>query len=157
MTIKDAELAQKAHNFLVEHPMGVLSTASAEGLPWGSAVYFYVDEDFNFYFVTRTETHKNHNISSNPQAALTVADRASQTTVQLAGAVSKVSAEDYSSVVFEKLESARPKDGNTWVPPLEKIHAGNYIALKLTPTTIRYADYSQQKTDPRASYIHDVI
>ncbi|MCW2763413.1 MAG: hypothetical protein JWR85_3614 [Marmoricola sp.] len=47
---------QKVHAFLRQHHMGVLSTVSSDGEPWGAAIYFIVDEDFTFYFVTRAET-----------------------------------------------------------------------------------------------------
>lgn len=154
----DPKLSQEVHKFLTANPMAVLSTASTTGEPWGAALYYYVDEQFNFYFVTRTGTQKSQFIEQNPQASLTIADEPSQTTVQLVGKVSKVSAEDYEEVVFEKLAAARPKqNGSQRVPPLEKIHDGNYVAYKLTPTAMQYANYSIQKTDALASYIHQII
>ena len=85
--------------------MGILSTVSAEGRPWGSAIYYVTDEDFTFYFVTREGTFKYHNLDQQSHAALTVADPDTQVTVQAAGIVSKVPVEEYMDVVFHKLDT----------------------------------------------------
>jgi general stress protein 26 len=148
---------QKVHAFLKHHPMGILSTVTLDGAPWGSAIYYVADEDFNFYFVTRAKTYKYQNLDKNPRAALTVADIASQTTVQASGNITRVPVEDYMDVVFNKLAKAKPKDNGHWVPPLSKIHEGNYIPLCLTPFKLNYADYSQTKSDPHADYIEKII
>ena len=148
---------QAARDFMKSHPMGVISTSSSDGEPWGAAVYYYTDEDFNIYFVTRAETKKYANIQENMKAALTVADGPAQTTVQAAGNLSVVPAEDYMSIMFEKLDGIRPETDGNWAPPLQKIHAGNFIPLKLTPNSMQYANYAQQKDDPRANYIETII
>lgn len=158
MATIDPQLAAEAHKFLSANPMAILSTASPDGEVWGSAIYYYVDDEFNFYFVTRTGTQKSQYIELNPKAALTIADEPSQTTVQLSGKVVKVSAEDYENIVFEKLAAARPtQNGHNRVPPLEKIHDGNYVAYKLIPSTMQYANYSVQLEDSRATYAQQVI
>ena len=157
MTNQPTHTHQKVHAFLKHHPMAVLSTVSHDGTPWGSAVYYIADEDFNFYFVTRVETFKYENLDKNPLAALTIADKDTQTTVQLAGKVSKVPVHDYMQVFFDKFAKLRPEDDYHWAPPLEKIHKGNYMALKLTPTHLQYADYSQTKHDVQADYIETII
>lgn len=147
----------KVHTFLRQHTMGVLSTVSQDGKPWGAAIYYVADENFNFYFVTRTETAKYQNLDSNPHAALTVADPATRTTVQAAGAISRVPVEDYMDIVFHKLADIRPKNDPHWSPPLDKLQEGDYMPLRLTPTKLHYADYSQVKSDPHADYIERII
>ncbi len=147
----------KVHDFLKHHPMGVLSTVSPDGAPWAAAIYYVADEDFNFYFVTRAETSKYHNLEKTPLAALTVADAASQKTVQVAGSVTKVPVKDYTDIVFNKLAKLRPKDDLHWSPPLSKLHKGNYIPLLLTPSRLLYADYKHVRRDPKADYIEQII
>ena len=137
--------------------MGILSTVSAEGRPWGSAIYYVTDEDFTFYFVTREGTFKYHNLDQQSHAALTVADPDTQVTVQAAGIVSKVPVEEYMDVVFHKLASLRPKGDPHWSPPIEKLKAGNYVPLRLTPSKLQYADYGQLKSDPHVDYIERII
>lgn len=137
--------------------MGVLSTISADGRPWGSAVYFIADEDFNFYFVTKADTFKYKNLENQPMAALTIADEPSQTTVQVSGSVAAVPVDQEFDIIFRKLEANRPKNDNEWVPPVYKIHKGNYMVLCLTPEKLQFADYRHFKTDIHHDYIETII
>jgi general stress protein 26 len=147
----------KVHDFLKHHPMGVLSTTSEDKKAWGSAVYYVADEDVNFFFATRENTLKYHNISENPFAALTVADEETQTTVQASGTLSRVPADDYMDIVFDKLASIKPKGDYNWVPPSRKIHEGDYMVLKLTPTSLQYADYKKFIPDADHEYREIII
>lgn len=137
--------------------MAVLSTVTPDGKPWGSAIYYVSDQDFNFYFVTRVETQKYKNIDNSPLAAITIADSDSQTTVQATGAISRLPVKDYMEVVFEKLANIKPKGNPQWAAPLTKIHKGDYMPLVLTPTKLHYADFSHIKSDILADYIEQVI
>ena len=138
--------------------MGVLSTVTTDGKPWGSAIYFMADEDFNIYFVTRKETFKYQNLDKTFFAALTVANQQKQITVQLAGTISRIPAEDYMKIVFDELyKSIRPKDDFNWAPPLEKIHKGNYMPLCLTSEKLQFADFSKQSSDINHKYIEEII
>ncbi len=148
---------QDVHAFLRHHPMGVLSTVDSDGKPWGAAIYYVADEDFNFYFVTRVETFKYQNLDKSPFAALTIADADSQTTVQANGNISKVPVKDYMDIVFTKLAKIGPKDDPHWAPPLSKIQAGNYMPLCLAPTKLQYANYKEHKTGVHADYIEKII
>lgn len=145
------------YDFLKHHHMGILSTVTEDGKPWGSAIYFVLDEDFNIFFVTRLETFKYQNLEKNPFAALTVADEEKQTTVQLTGNISKVPAADYMDIVFNKLVSIRPKNEVNWAPPIEKVHKGDYMPLRLTPSKLQYADFKKNSTDFDHKYIEKII
>lgn len=151
------EKQQEVLTFLRHHPMAVLSTVNGESQPWGSAIYYVVDGEFNFYFVTRVGTLKYQNIEQNPHVALTVADNDRQTTVQASGLITKVPVEDYMDIVFDKLAKIRPKDDPHWAPPLTKIREGNYMPLKLTPSKLQYANYKDRKSDINEEYIEKII
>lgn len=146
----------KVHEFLKSHPMGVLSTASPDGEPWGAAIYYVADEDFNFYFVTKAGTDKYRNLKTNPKVSLTVADPAEQTTVQAAGTVSQLPPEDYMDIVYGRLAKAARKPGH-WTPPIEKLDKGDYMPFRLVPSKLHYADYGRKHTDPHAEYIERII
>lgn len=137
--------------------MGVLSTVTEDNKPWGSAIYFTIDEDLNVFFVTRQETFKYQNLDKSPVAALTIADEENQTTVQLMGHISKVPVKDYMDIVFTRLAEIQPKDDINWAPPLEKVHKGDYIALQLTPSKLQYADFKKHTTDIDHEYIEKII
>jgi nitroimidazol reductase NimA-like FMN-containing flavoprotein (pyridoxamine 5'-phosphate oxidase superfamily) len=143
--------------FLKHHHMGVLSTVSAEGEPWGSAITFAFDDDLTFYFMTRSDTLKFKNIESHPSVALTVADEEQQITVQAIGKVSRVDAKDYIDVAFKKLASVKPRGDYQWVPPVIKVHKGDYMILSFKPSKLQYADFKHGKTDLHHEYIHQII
>jgi general stress protein 26 len=145
------------YDFLHQNPLGVLSTVAAGNKPWGSAVYFVVDNDLNFYFITRKKTLKYKNIDQHAVAALTVTDEDSQTTVQATGTITHVPPQEYMDIVFTKLAGIRPKDELDWAPPIEKVHQGDYMPLKLTPTRLQYANFKQQKFDVYDDYIQQII
>lgn len=136
--------------------MGVVSTVDESGAPWGAAVYFIADDDFNIYFVTRADTSKYQNVKRASLAAFTVADRATQTTVQLTGKVTPVPIDDYMEHLFDKFMELRHKDDHNWSPPINKVHAGAFMPLRITPNRMQYADYSQHK-EPMANYIEQII
>ncbi len=137
--------------------MGVLSTVTKSNKPWGSAIYFVVDEDFNIFFITRMKTFKYQNLDEKPYAALTVADEDNQTTVQLVGKISKVPVEDYKDIIFTDLVDIQPKDDINWAPPLMKVHKGEYIPLKITPSKLQYANFKKQSNDIEHEYIEEII
>lgn len=137
--------------------MGILSTVTEDNKPWGSAIYFVVDEDFNIFFITRKGTFKYQNLEKNPFAALTVADDASQTTVQLAGKISKVPSKDYMDIVFTKLVAIRPKGDDNWAPPIERVQKGDYMPLCLTPNKLQYANFAQPTKNYDHNYIEKII
>lgn len=147
----------KVHEFLTSHPVGVLSTASPAGEPWGSTIVFATDEDLNFFFMTRANTRKYQNIAANPTVALTVTDESQQITVQAMGSVEKVAAEDIMEVVFHKLDKLRPKGSEHWIAPVYKIHEGDYMILQFTPKILQFADFSQSPADSDTSFIEQII
>lgn len=157
MQTHSQETQATVQDFLKQHPMAVLSTVAEDGSPWGSAIYCVADEDYNFFFVTRADTRKYRSLEQNPQAALTIADTDSQFTVQVTGVVSKVPARDTVDVVFKKLAAIKPKGDVEWIPPVIKIHKGDWMILKLTPTLLQFADYKAQKTSPYEEYIEVLI
>jgi general stress protein 26 len=147
----------QVHDFLTQQPTGVLSTASSEGEPWAATVVFAVDEELNFYFMTRAKTLKYKNIATNPHIALTVTDPAGQKTVQAAGVVERVATEDIIETVFQKLDKVKPRGSEHWIAPVYKVHEGDYMILKLKPTYLQYADFSLAPLDPNSNFIERII
>lgn len=148
---------KQTYEFLKRHHLGVLSTVASDSWPWGSAIYYVVDEKLNIFFVTRKETYKYQNLQKSPYAALTVTDEEKQITVQLAGEISKVPVEDYMDIIFNKLGSIHPNNDINWSPPIEKVHKGDYIPLRITPSKLQYADFKKPTTDPDHEYIEKIL
>jgi general stress protein 26 len=151
------EIRQSAQDFLNKHPMAILSTVSPDGQPWGAAIYYYADEDFNFFFVTREQTLKYQNIINTPKVALTIADPDTQTTVQAAGTISQIPSKDIMDVVFKKLAAIKPRKDVNWIPPVIKVHEGDWMVLTMKPDTLQYADFMKMKNRVQDEYINIII
>jgi general stress protein 26 len=77
--------------FLKKCPIASLSTCSKKGEPESSAVYYHVDEEMNFYFMTKEFTRKSQNLIENPQVALLFYSQEDLKTLQLEGKAKKLS------------------------------------------------------------------
>jgi len=148
---------EHVHKFLRGHAMGVLSTVGSDGTPWGAAIYYVADKDFNFYFVTRSETYKYQNIDKNPHVALTIADPKTQITVQLTGIISTMPVQKYMDIFFDKFAKVHPQGDYQWAPPIDKVHKGNYMPLQLTPSKMQYADYGKHRIEVHGDYSEQII
>lgn len=61
-------------DFLKDHHVMSLSTIDSEGYPWTCTVYYAVDDDFNFYFLSEPSTQHCENIKKNHKVSLSIAD-----------------------------------------------------------------------------------
>jgi uncharacterized pyridoxamine 5'-phosphate oxidase family protein len=148
---------KKTYDFLKHHPFGVLSTIAETGNPWGSAIYFIVDEKLNFFFVTRVDTLKYSNLIKNPESAITVSDEKDQVTVQATGSVTRIPADESLDIIFNELEKTHPVSNGSWVPPIIKVHKGNYVVLQFTPRYLQYADYKNISHEPGHQHSEVII
>lgn len=82
-----------ARAFLKANTMAAVSTASNDGRPELAFVYYIIDDDLNFYFITRRDSQKFRNILENWRLAVAVADEDDVKTVQLSGRVEEVTDE----------------------------------------------------------------
>jgi general stress protein 26 len=144
ITIQPGE--RGAHEFLKNHKVGVLATVSPDGDPYAAAIYYTVDSALNISFLTKTGTKKADNLEHKNLAMLVVYEAASQTTVQVAGSVSKITNDDEINEVFRQIVHASLDTGNTDLAPIFKLDEGNYVTYRLTPTQIRMASFSHAKS-----------
>lgn len=147
---------REAHKFLDEHKVGVLSTVTEDGKPWGSTIYYVVsDSNLNVYFLTHASSNKYRNLVANSAVALTVFDDYQQTTVQIAGTIDELEIGEEHDIVFRKISHLHPPGQFAWNPPVSKIHDGEVVLLKITPKAMRLSSY---KADEHGeSHIVDVL
>jgi len=60
----------------------VIASCPADGNTHAATVFYSVDDDFNFYFLTATHTDKCKNLIENPNAAIVIGFGPSYTTIQ---------------------------------------------------------------------------
>jgi nitroimidazol reductase NimA-like FMN-containing flavoprotein (pyridoxamine 5'-phosphate oxidase superfamily) len=137
---------EKTYDFLNHHTLGVLGTVSSAAEPWGSAIYYVVNKQLKFYFITHTETLKYRNIQYNHRASLTIVDDETQTTVQTVGDIAELDdTSDEHSEAYAKLAMVHQPGEVRWTPPVSKMHAGKSVLLCLTPTSLRFADFDSRQ------------
>jgi len=127
-----------------------LATIDEAGQPHNAIVYFYTDEDFNFYFLTPTDTNKHKNLRHNRNVALAVANNKEYTTVQVEGTAAlleKGSEEENTALAYLK---NRLIDAQvTW--PIYQLadYDDNTIAVfKVVPTALRYLNLEKENGLP---------
>lgn len=130
--------------FLSNHHIGVLATADKGGIPHAATIYFAIDVDLNFYFITREGTTKQKNLSANPNASLAVFDPVTQSTVQAQGTVSEVDPALFQEVFMRVLKTTASTSESV-VPPFSRLEAGGHIGYCLTPSAVRLAVYTKSE------------
>jgi len=137
---------KEAHDFLKKHNVGILATVSPNGDQHAAALYYTVDAALNISFVTKTGTKKADNLEHNNHAMLVVYEAETQTTVQVTGSVSKVTDIVEANEVFTQIVLASVKTSKTDMSPATKLHEGDYVTYRLTPTQVRMASFSHAES-----------
>lgn len=133
--------------FLRDHQTGVLATASRDGTPHASVIYYFVDSLFNAYFITKKLTTKANNLRLNNRAALSVYDDATQTVAEIHGEVVELRDPMEANQAFRNaLRSSLHTAGNA-IPPISKLAAGDYVSYKLVPGEVRMAVFNKRSSE----------
>ncbi len=135
------DASKKAVNFLRRHPVGVIATASSAARPHAATVYFAIDDDLNIYFVTKEQTTKHKNLTENPVASIAVFDAENQATLQASGPVEPINDIVKFMRLFAQILDISADTSDSDRPPVSKLFAGDYFMYKLTPTSLRLAEY----------------
>jgi len=135
------ESADAIHDFLATRHTGVLATVNEAGDPHAASVYFSVDDDLCLTFITKTKTQKYKNIEKHSRVFFVCTDEEMQTTAQLDGHAKKITDATEHQRALDAAYHYAEKGSGTEFPPIEKLFAGDYVALKIVPRTIRMAVY----------------
>lgn len=128
-------------DFISSHNTAVLSTIDREGNVHGSVIH-YVSIDDVFYFITKQETSKNQDIALHGQVSLTIHDTDSLKMVQISALADVETDNMLRSEVYSQISTPRQyKEGN-YLPPIITMKKGDIVVIRLTPTDIKYKDYS---------------
>ncbi|EKD65345.1 MAG: hypothetical protein ACD_50C00115G0003 [uncultured bacterium] len=145
------------HSYLTDLSLAVLATVGSDNTPYTATVFFTTDEDLNFYLMTKSSTQKFLNLEHNKNVALATIDAHTIKTVQVKGTVEKITDTDITTRIVEALAEKSVVGGiSYWPPPLSKIQKGEIVVLKITPTWLRYADYSNP-SEKEEEVFHQII
>lgn len=140
---KFSDRKKRMFTFLRENPIGVLSTVTPDGDPHGAVVYFRVDKDFTISFLTKTETRKYDNLVHNNHVMLTVFEPETQATVQVTGIAEEVQDSYETNAIAGTILGISMETSEAGTPPISKLDAGMYVAMKITPVQARMAVYAR--------------
>lgn len=140
-SLKPTKITKSVLEFLQAHEVGVISTIDRGGNVHGAAIYYLVYDPETIYFITKLQTNKAQNLLVNGQVALTVYDEHKLRLAQIQAYAEQEADKLVASDVFSKLIKSRNYEGEERLPPITQKNAGEYICVKLTPTSISYQDY----------------
>lgn len=124
------ELQKHALVFLRKHIAAVLATSSPSGEPQAATLYYDVDDEFNFYFITSKNSQKAINLSANKRASFVVGFGPTVSTIQGFGDVEIVENADID--VFKNIiEKIRLYEFDQL--PLAQINKGEFLTVKIKP------------------------
>jgi pyridoxine/pyridoxamine 5'-phosphate oxidase len=149
------ESKRRIYMFLAHQPIGTLSTVDPNGDPHGAVIYYSIDKDFNITFTTKRKTKKFDNLSFHNHAMLVVFEAMSQTTVQITGTVEEITDTDESDSAFRSMLANSMATSEAGLPPITKLQAGTYVALRLKPLQIRMAVFA--RPDPGGYDMYESI
>lgn len=149
------ESNQRILSFLKQHTAGTLSTVTADGDPHGAVIYYSIDDEFIVRFTTKRKTRKFDNLTFRNRAMLVVYEASSQTTVQVMGIVEEISNEAEAQAEFKHMIAASMDTSETGLPPISKLYAGAYVAMRLKPLQIRMAIFA--RPDPGGYDMYESI
>lgn len=141
-------LQQDALKFLSdpERVTAVIGSSLPDGDVHAATVYYSVDEDFNFFFLTATNTQKYKNLLTNPNAAIVVGFGPSYTTVQGRGVTELLEkgseAENHAIALIKK----RLLDHNneTWpIFQMDTYDQESIAVFRFTPNTLQLLNLEQ--------------
>ena len=142
MPMELPKLKTKALEFLSEPTRitAVIGTSSLDNIPYTATVYYHVDDEFNFYFLTATGTQKYLNLHANPQAAITIGFGPSYTTMQGGGPVQELAkGSEEEKLAIAHLKERLQKHGNdTWpIFQLDDFEGESIAVFKLNTLTLQ--------------------
>jgi nitroimidazol reductase NimA-like FMN-containing flavoprotein (pyridoxamine 5'-phosphate oxidase superfamily) len=148
------KLREQVLRILQDEPVLSLATASADGQPHLTFVFFSVDDKMNMYFLTREATRKAQNIEINPRVAFAVGQRP-PASVQGTGIASRLTDPEEQRRAKLDIAEVAVKADSPW-PPLLNMSAGDYVLYKITPRSIKVVDLTSRTINTDKPILRDL-
>lgn len=128
------------HTFLSQNRLAVISTVNSKNTPDAAPIYYLVDEDFNFYFITPVKTQKHRNITKNHNIVLTITNEEASETVEVKGLATE--SQTPLPEVLQKLAVKLNQDLQFFTTlPLLRYKDQKKVVIKIKPKSIHYRKY----------------
>ncbi|MEK9201829.1 MAG: pyridoxamine 5'-phosphate oxidase family protein [Patescibacteria group bacterium] len=149
------KIRYSALEFLKSHNTMVVSTVSEAGEPQAAAVYYVVDNDFNFYFMSVVGSRKCTNLSANGKMAFVVGTGPEINTVQGGGMAEAF--DEQAGEIFGKLsERIKLESPEQW--PLLLLAKKGFCTFRVKPTWMVWLNlHKGQHPDVSDIQFHKII
>ena len=140
LNLKDRFLA-----FVKSKKVAVLSTVSSSNQPMSATIYFVIDDDLNFYFMTKASTRKYKNLQTNKEVSLVIGTDNVPITVQVQGKAERIEDHDEFARWTDRLKNIF--FDNKFIAPifqLETDEQNEVLIHKITPSWIRWLDMTDE-------------
>lgn len=136
------EIKKAALNFLTQSQRltAVVASSPRDGDTHAATVYYFVDDDLNFYFLTTNKTQKYRNLLENPNAAIVIGFGPDYTTVQGQGTTQLLekSSEEENVAIAQIKKRLQDHNNETWpVFQLDEQESGGIAVFKFIPQTLK--------------------
>ncbi len=133
--------------YLENHRTGVLATSDLVGNVRSCVVYYEPTKDMQLVVSTKKETQKFRNIAENSSFSMTVFDEREQSALDITGHAYEIHDPKKRVQAINNMTKQSLLKSGRLVPPAEKLVAGDYAILQLTPTVLRLAIYARSGRD----------
>lgn len=149
----DNEIKIKTLEFLKNNPVMNIAAIN-DRKPLASVVLFYVDDDFNFYFITHVTSHKAKALKKNPKISFTVW-KFDEMHVQADGDVTFLEGNEADRIMKYVADSSNNiKD--FW-PPILQLESNRYSVIKIKCNWLRALDISEKNIKPLEEKFYKII
>lgn len=130
------KIEESALKFAKARKLAIISTVSSEGVPESAMVLYHMDEKFNFFFVTRSDSRKVKNLSTNKNISVVIGTDLGPSTLQMSG-IAEVISQDEQKNFIENL-SKDTTLGALYYGPFLEIVGINFTLYKVKMNWVRW-------------------
>lgn len=131
---------EQTREFLQRCILAEVSTISPTGEPEVATVLYFVDPDFNFYFLTRRHTRKFNNLASNNKIGMVITSAETHETVQVQGETD-LALENMDVFVVEIAKRSELME--MYYGPFLKLNGLDFSVIKVKPYWLRYLNFKE--------------
>lgn len=143
-SVVDSITKNRFLEFLRSNKIAVISTVSSTYQPWSATIYFTVDDDLNFYFMSK-KGRKTQNIASNKEVSLVIGTENIAITAQIQGQAERIINNDEYSEIRKKMVELLSQ--NSFIPPIFRFNEADIHIYKVKPSFIQWLDLREKETN----------
>jgi general stress protein 26 len=137
----DIDTQKNFLKFLKSKNIAAISTVSPDNQPMSATIYYIIDDDFTFYFMSK-DTHKTRNIQTNNKVALLISRENAPISAQIHGIADQIQGNSHFDMKRDELIQSLLH--NPFSPPIFEVKGDDIFIYKITPTWMRWLDLTDK-------------